>query len=52
MDACHILLKRPWQDEVHAKDKDKKNIYIFFWKDKKIAMRPIGDQTKAFKLER
>jgi len=45
MKVCHILLGRSWQYEVHAKHKDKKNIYMFLWKDKKIALRLVGDQT-------
>jgi len=29
MDACHILLKRPWQHDVNTTHRDKTNIYIF-----------------------
>ena len=29
MDAYHILLGRPWQHDVDATDRDKRNIYMF-----------------------
>ena len=29
MDACHILLQRPWQYDVDATHKSKENIYVF-----------------------
>ena len=51
IDVYHILLGRPWQHKVHAKHKDEQNIYMFLWKDKKIVMRPLVDQTETFKLE-
>jgi len=51
MDVCQILLERPWQYKVHATHKDRHNIYMFLWNGKKIAMRPIGNQTETFKLE-
>ena len=35
MDACHILLGRPWQQDVDATHKGRKNVYILWWKEKK-----------------
>ena len=54
MDACHILLGRPWQHDVDAADKGRKNVYIFWWKEKKIAILPNefkGDNPKISKVK-
>lgn len=54
MDACHILLGRPWQHDVDATHKGRKNVYIFWWKEKKIAIPPNefkGDQPKTAKVK-
>ena len=42
MDKCHILLERLWQHDVDATYKEKKNIYMFIWKGKIVAMMPIS----------
>ena len=41
MDKCHILLGKPWQHDFNATHKEKENIYMFTWKRKGVAMRPI-----------
>jgi len=41
MDACHILLGRPWQHDVDATHRGKRNIYMFTWEGKRIAIKPI-----------
>jgi len=54
MDACHILLGRPWQQDVDATHKGRKNVYILWWKEKKIAILPNefkGDQPKTSKVK-
>ena len=54
MDACHILLERPWQHDVDATHKGRKNVCIFWWKEKKIAILPNefkGDQPKTYKVK-
>nr|GMC60508.1 Zinc finger, CCHC-type [Ipomoea batatas] len=40
MDACHILLGRPWQYNVDATHRGKINTYEFFWNQKKIVIPP------------
>jgi len=41
MDKCHILLRRLWQHDVGATYKGRDNIYVFTWKGKRVAMKPI-----------
>lgn len=52
MDACQVLLGRPWQYNVEALHKGKQNFYIFVWKGKKIALIPNTDiyQCKEKKI--
>lgn len=38
MDACQILLGKPWQHDVNSVYKGQQNAYIFEWKGKKIAL--------------
>ncbi|GJT80134.1 hypothetical protein Tco_1054476, partial [Tanacetum coccineum] len=38
IDECHILLGRPWQCEVNGKYDLKKNLYLFSWEGRRIAM--------------
>uniref|UniRef100_A0A5B7BER3 RNA-directed DNA polymerase n=1 Tax=Davidia involucrata TaxID=16924 RepID=A0A5B7BER3_DAVIN len=40
MDACHVLLGRPWQFDVDATHKGKDNTYLFWWHDKKVVLVP------------
>ncbi|GJS70080.1 ribosomal RNA-processing protein 8 [Tanacetum coccineum] len=40
IDECHILLGRPWQCEVNGKYDLKKNLYLFSWEGRRIAMVP------------
>nr|GMD27161.1 Zinc finger, CCHC-type [Ipomoea batatas] len=51
MDACHILLGRPWQFDVYAIYHGRQNTYKFVWKNKKILIPPISwsvaDQRKT-----
>lgn len=42
MDACHILLGRPWQFNIDATYKD--NVYSFWWRDGKIILMHIKDK--------
>ena len=49
MDACHILLGRPWQDDVDATHRGKMNIYMFNWKGKKVVIRLIQLAPKSTK---
>lgn len=53
MDAFQILLGRSWKYNVDAVHKGRQNIYIFLWKEQKMALLPIDDNipmTKQNKL--
>jgi len=52
MEACYILLGRPWQHDVDATHRGKENIYMFPWKGKEAAMRPIPPAPKTKKEEK
>ncbi|XP_023879896.2 uncharacterized protein LOC111992260 [Quercus suber] len=53
MDACHLILGRPWQYDVDATHKCKDNVYVFFKNGRKIVLGPIkeGSRPKAPKVE-
>jgi hypothetical protein len=40
MDACHILLGRPWQYDLDVTHKGRDNVMMFTWNQHKIAMAP------------
>jgi hypothetical protein len=44
MDACHIILGRPWQYDVDAQHKGQENIYIVFRDGRKIIFRPLKEE--------
>ena len=47
MDACHLLLERPWQYDRKVIHDGGKNTYTF-WKDgSKIILLPLKDEGKA-----
>ena len=43
MDACHLILGRPWQYHVDATHKCKDNVYVFFKNGRKIVLGPIKE---------
>ncbi|XP_010276232.1 PREDICTED: uncharacterized protein LOC104611026 [Nelumbo nucifera] len=53
MDACHILLGRPWQFDVDAKHLGRKNTYQLKKKGVRYTLLPMAEknQTKASKAE-
>ena len=53
MDACHLILERPWQYDVDATHTCRDNVYVFFKNGRKIFLGPIkeGSVPKAFKVE-
>ncbi|XP_020541435.2 uncharacterized protein LOC110011182 [Jatropha curcas] len=51
MDACGVLLGRPWQVDVDALHKGRENSYLFTRKNKKIIILPSGSSAKASKVE-
>ncbi|GJY75888.1 transposon ty3-I gag-pol polyprotein [Tanacetum coccineum] len=51
MEACHVLLGRPWQHDVDATHQGKSNMYLFKWSGKTIAMLPLGVVSPKKALE-
>ena len=53
MDACHLILGRPWQYDVDATHRCKDNVYMFFKNGRKIVLGPIkeGSILKTSKVE-
>ena len=53
MDACHLILGRPWQYNVDATHRCKDNVYVFFKNGGKIVLDPIkeGSVPKASKVD-
>ncbi|KAJ9537524.1 hypothetical protein OSB04_030257 [Centaurea solstitialis] len=47
MDACHILLGRPWQFDHDVTYRGRDNIMFFRWGDRKIAMAPVAQFDRA-----
>ena len=44
MDACHLLLGRPWQFDREVKHDGKKNTYSFKFNGKTITLTPLSPQ--------
>ena len=53
MDACHLILGRPWQYDVDATHRCRDNMHIFFKNGRKILLGPImeGSVPKNSKVE-
>ncbi|CAL2230846.1 unnamed protein product [Prunus armeniaca] len=47
MDACHILLGRPWQYDVDATFKVRDNVILIYWNNHKIAMATTVSSKKS-----
>lgn len=47
MDACHVLLGRPWQFDRKTKHKRKENTYSFVWHNQKIVLIPQQGETNS-----
>lgn len=45
MDACHILLSRPWQFDKHVVHNGRANTYSFQWHHKKLVLIPSKPHT-------
>jgi hypothetical protein len=43
MDACHLILGRPWQFDVDAQYQGRANVYIIFRDGRKIIFRPLQE---------
>ena len=53
IDACRLILGRPWQYDVDATHRCKDNVYVFFRNGRKIVLGSIkeGSVPKASKVE-
>ncbi|GKE40738.1 hypothetical protein Tco_1464143, partial [Tanacetum coccineum] len=51
MEACHVLLGRPWQHDVDATHQGKSNMYLFKWSGETIVMLPLGVVSPKKALE-
>ncbi|XP_073260712.1 uncharacterized protein [Populus alba] len=51
MDACHIILGRPWQFDVDVIYKGRDNVYIFMSKGQKVVLGPIKEEFSVVKLK-
>ena len=47
MDACHVLLGRPWQYDNDVTYKGRDNVMLFCWEGHKIAMAPVTHFEKS-----
>jgi len=43
MDACHLILRRPWQFDVDAQQQGRVDVYIIFRDGRKIIFRPLEE---------
>ncbi|XP_074314198.1 uncharacterized protein LOC141649405 [Silene latifolia] len=48
MDACHLLLGRPWEFDKDALHKGKSNIYTFKHENQRIVLTPLPPNTKDY----
>ncbi|GJU49904.1 hypothetical protein Tco_1219459 [Tanacetum coccineum] len=51
MKAYHVLLRRPWQNNMDATHQGKSNMYLFKWSGKTIAILPLSVVSPKTKLE-
>lgn len=53
MEACHILLGRPWQSDRDATHRGQDNVYIFIKDSRKIILTPMAPENhpEASKVE-
>ncbi|XP_038975304.1 uncharacterized protein LOC120106372 [Phoenix dactylifera] len=44
MDACHVLLGRPWQHDTNVTFRGRDNTYLFRWQGRKILLLPMKEK--------
>ena len=49
MDACHVILGRPWQFDVDATYKGRDNVYVFMKGGHKVVLDSIREEFSAEK---
>jgi hypothetical protein len=47
MDACHLILGRPWQFDVDAQQQGRANVYTIFWDGWKITFLLIPRVSRS-----
>ena len=51
MDACHLLLGRPWQSDLDANHKGRDNIFVFFKNGQKFVLNPLMEREPPIERE-
>ncbi|GJZ20861.1 transposon ty3-I gag-pol polyprotein [Tanacetum coccineum] len=51
IEACQVLLARPWQHDMDATHQGKSDMYLFKWSGKTIAMLPLSVVSLKTKLD-
>jgi hypothetical protein len=51
MDACHMILGRPWQFDMDATYKGRDNVYVFMKGGQKVVLGSIREEFSAVKLK-
>ena len=51
MDACHLLLGRPWQSDLDANHKGRDNIFVFFKNGQKFVLNPLIEKEPPIERE-
>lgn len=49
MNACHILLERPWEYDNNTIHRGSTNTYEFEWMGKKVVLLPIDSKSNSIK---
>ena len=47
MDACHILLGRPWQYDTDYIHRGRANTIEFYWMGRRVVLLPIGSSSET-----
>ena len=51
MDACHMILGKPWQYDVDITYKGRDNVYVFMRGGQKIVLGPLKEDFSAVELK-
>ena len=51
MDACHLMLRIPWQSDLNANHKGRNNIFVFFKNGQKFVLNPLKEKEPLVEKE-
>ncbi|KAF9678696.1 hypothetical protein SADUNF_Sadunf07G0061900 [Salix dunnii] len=51
MDACHMILGRPWQYDMDATYRGQDNVYVFMSGGQKVVLSPLNEDFSVTKLK-